>query len=1121
MTTTIYTVASAADLAADIAAIDAASQAGTGSGTAYEIDIAAGAALSETAALPSIALNGSDTLTIQGNGGVLNGNAQEPGLDVLSGAVTIDNLTIENALTLGSNDGGFGVGGGLFVGRNTTVTLNNVSFANDAVTGGTVYNPNGGVALGGDIFVQQNGTLTIEGGVIGVGTVSGGAADAGDGIYIESTQAIMLAPGAGQVTTINGVIADEHSLDGSINAGTLIVDGAGTVLLNPEISPTNTAPTANTFAGGVRLQSGTLELASAQAAGTGTIVFGAPATGNPSPVLKLDPGAFGNGSLANAITGFNIGDTIDLAGLSTQSVAYVSQTQTLTVGGETINLSLQSNLAAANLSFVTSSDGHGGTDVMLNVAPPTVTISSPAESSTVASQTIAGSVTSSSGAIVVGQILTLTDNGVTLGTTQVASNGSFTTTVTLPNQGSNSIIASLTDSFGNTGSSAPVIDQLGGVAPAIAGTVAGQTTMSEAAVKPFAKVTIADPNNGATDTLTITLGGTGGKLTGTGLSGSGSSYTLSGTAATITSELDALNFTPTAGQANTSSTTTFTLSARSTAYATATANSTTTVTDSDAAIAPTITGMVAGQLMGDQKTIDPFARVVVTDPNASSSDTVIVLINGGGTLSGTGVNYAGAAGHYTVSGASLAALNANMQAAVYTPVASTKAQQVSFQIADDANLAAGSPGAGMIASATNSVTTLTVDPGPAAGKVTDTLQVGTSVNLTSAVLAAATAGIKGDTLSITAVNGNAALGSFALVNGQLIYAASTGALSHIAANGSQADTLGYTIADQYGDTVNGTVNITVTNPADVINGGPFGFATTQGTAGTDIINTYGFFNTIYAKGGNDVINAGQGNATVSTGSGDVATNLAGFFNTVSGGDGWNTVKGSQGNTSVTLGNGNDTIIAAGFSNQISLGSGTNSISGGQGLETIVAGAGNNTIVAAGYSNQISLGSGTNSISGGQGLETIVVGAGTDAIAIGGFNNNVTLNGSHANVGGGQGNDTISVNGGSDNLSFGGWSDTAAINGVAAVNISDLGAALTMKIGSSTQTDTITGFGSSDPSGVVDLLNGAGGYASTAQILSNLHSDGHGGTLLALGSQGSIDFAGTAQSQLHASSFRIG
>jgi hypothetical protein len=46
---------------------------------------------------------------------------------------------------------------------------------------------------------------------------------------------------------------------------------------------------------------------------------------------------------------------------------------------------------------------------------------------------------------------------------------------------------------------------------------------------PFAGVTIADTNSGATDTLTITLSGAGG--------------TLTGTAAAITGELDALSFT--------------------------------------------------------------------------------------------------------------------------------------------------------------------------------------------------------------------------------------------------------------------------------------------------------------------------------------------------------------------------------------------------------------------------------------------------------------------------------------------------------------------------------------------------------------------------------------------------
>jgi uncharacterized repeat protein (TIGR03803 family) len=78
-------------------------------------------------------------------------------------------------------------------------------------------------------------------------------------------------------------------------------------------------------------------------------------------------------------------------------------------------------------------------------------------------------------------------------------------------------------------------------------------------------VTIGDANAGATDTLSITLSGPG-SLSGTGLSGSGGSYTLTGTAAAITSELRALSFTPVNGVLNTSVKTTFTLSDTSSAY---------------------------------------------------------------------------------------------------------------------------------------------------------------------------------------------------------------------------------------------------------------------------------------------------------------------------------------------------------------------------------------------------------------------------------------------------------------------------------------------------------------------------------------------------------------------------
>jgi uncharacterized protein YukJ len=128
------------------------------------------------------------------------------------------------------------------------------------------------------------------------------------------------------------------------------------------------------------------------------------------------------------------------------------------------------------------------------------------------------------------------------------------------------------------------------VAPTISGTGSGLTTTSEAPVTPFAGATIGDANADATDTLTITLGGAGGTLAdGTGFNSlttiGGGVYTLSGTASAITSELDALIFTPTAGAPNTSSTTTFALSDQSSAGGASAFDGAATVVDSDPAVA--------------------------------------------------------------------------------------------------------------------------------------------------------------------------------------------------------------------------------------------------------------------------------------------------------------------------------------------------------------------------------------------------------------------------------------------------------------------------------------------------------------------------------------------------------
>jgi uncharacterized repeat protein (TIGR03803 family) len=212
------------------------------------------------------------------------------------------------------------------------------------------------------------------------------------------------------------------------------------------------------------------------------------------------------------------------------------------------------------------------------------------------------------------------------------------------------------------------------VAPSISATgTTSFATASEAPVKPFAGVTIADTNNGGgdTDTLTITLTGAG-TLTGTGVSSSNGTYTLTGTAAVITSELQALLFTPSFGQANSSATTTFTLTDRSSASTTLATNSAITVTDSDPAAVSVIGGAVAGQTTTDEQTIKPFATVTITDPNAGTQqDAMIISVSGGtadGTLSGTGLVYLGG-GNYELNPVSPTTLQAELEALVFTPTA--------------------------------------------------------------------------------------------------------------------------------------------------------------------------------------------------------------------------------------------------------------------------------------------------------------------------------------------------------------------------------------------------------------------------------------------------------------------
>jgi hypothetical protein len=263
------------------------------------------------------------------------------------------------------------------------------------------------------------------------------------------------------------------------------------------------------------------------------------------------------------------------------------------------------------------------------------------------------------GGSLAGTGLTLANGVYTLAGTAAAITAQLDALVFTPNKGAIGSQATTTFTLSDMSSAyaasvsnatITVIDIDPGVLPTITGTKTGLTTTSEAAVTPFTGVVLADANSGATDVLTITLSGGGGTLLGgKGLSLSNGVYTLSGTASSITSQLDALVFVATKGVPNSQATTTFSLSAVSSAHAISAINSMTTVTDIDPAVAPTITGVKSGQTTTSEAAVKPFATVRITDLNDGAIDKLtIALAGGGGTLTGDGLSVAN--GVYSLSG---------------------------------------------------------------------------------------------------------------------------------------------------------------------------------------------------------------------------------------------------------------------------------------------------------------------------------------------------------------------------------------------------------------------------------------------------------------------------------------
>jgi hypothetical protein len=256
-------------------------------------------------------------------------------------------------LTTGAG-GGFGGGGGATFGYGPTDSGPRIT-----------YGGGGGLGAGGAVFVQQGGGLTIGAGQFSGGGVAGGqGADGanaglafGAGIFVEGNDNITLAPAAAQTLTITDVIADQNGsqpdyvvyaaygiynngdpADNYVGVMGLILGGAGTV---------NLAAT-NTFTGGVMLQSGTLDLTAAGAAGSGSISFASARSATLEFTAANAP--------TNMITSFGQGNAVHIDGFSVTADSYDGQNLSLSGSGGTVKLDIPGLVLA---DFQVSNDATG------------------------------------------------------------------------------------------------------------------------------------------------------------------------------------------------------------------------------------------------------------------------------------------------------------------------------------------------------------------------------------------------------------------------------------------------------------------------------------------------------------------------------------------------------------------------------------------------------------------------------------------------------------------------------------------------------------------------------------------------------------------------------------------
>jgi len=136
-----------------------------------------------------------------------------------------------------------------------------------------------------------------------------------------------------------------------------------------------------------------------------------------------------------------------------------------------------------------------------------------------------------------------------------------------------------------------------------------------------------------------------------------------------------------------------------------------------------------------------------------------------------------------------------------------------------------------------------------------------------------------------------------------------------------------------------------------------------------VINTYD---------GNDYVNSGGGNDSITVGNGTDTIYGRGGNDTIVAGNGHDTIYGGTGNDSITAGNGGDAVYGEQDNDTIVTGSGNDSIYGGDGSDSISAGAGNDYLEGDALNDTLVGGDGNDTLVGGTGSDNMNGGTGLNS-----------------------------------------------------------------------------------------------------------------------------------------------